>query len=79
MATVMQALDVDRLDLNYAVGPVPFEKRLETIELLGREVFPRVRELLLTKAASQAETDATSDPGDVKSPVRSTHAPVARG
>jgi probable LLM family oxidoreductase len=79
MATVMQALDVDRLDLNYAVGPVPFEKRLETIELLGREVFPRVRELLPNKAASQAEIDATSDPGDVKSPVRSTHAPVVRG
>jgi probable LLM family oxidoreductase len=79
MAAVIQALDVDRLDLNYAIGPVPFEKRLETIKLLGREVFPRVRELLPTKAADHAEVDGTGDPGEVKSPVRSTHAPVARG
>ena len=79
MAAVMRALDVDRLDLNYAVGSVPFEKRLETIELLGREVFPRVRELLRAEAAGHTDTDRTSDFNDVKSPVRSTHAPLAKG
>ena len=79
MAAVMRALDVDRLDLHYAIGPVPFERRLETIELLGREVFPRVRELLSVEAVSHAQVDRTSDPGDVKSPVRSTHAPVTQG
>ena len=79
MAAVMRALDVDRLDLHYAIGPVPFERRLETIELLGREVFPRVRELLSVEAVSHAQVDGPSDPGDVKSPVRSTHAPVTQG
>lgn len=78
MAAVMRALDVDRLDLHYAVGAVPFEKRLETIELLGREVFPQVRELLGAEAAGHTDPDRTSDFNDVKSPVRSTHAPVAR-
>jgi alkanesulfonate monooxygenase SsuD/methylene tetrahydromethanopterin reductase-like flavin-dependent oxidoreductase (luciferase family) len=79
MAAVMRALDLDRLDLHYAVGPVPFDKRLETIELLGREVFPRVRELLGAEAAAHTDTDRTSDLNRVKSPVRSTHAPLAKG
>lgn len=78
MAAVMRALDVDRLDLHYAVGAVAFEKRLETIELLGREVFPRVRELLGAKAAGHPEFDGTSDTNGVKSPIRSTHAPLAQ-
>ena len=77
MAAVMQALDVDRLDLHYAIGPVPFEKRLETIERLGREVFPRVRELLPAEPIGPVAVDGTRDPGTVKSPVHSTHAPVA--
>ena len=75
LASTMRTLDVDRLDLHYAIGKVPLEKRLESIELLGREVFPRARELL---AADPPEHDAASARrdrlGDVKSPVRSTHA-----
>jgi probable LLM family oxidoreductase len=77
LALTMRTLDVERLDLHYAIGKVPFEKRFESVELLGREVFPRVRELL---AADPPEHDAASArrdrPGDVKSPVRSTHAPT---
>jgi alkanesulfonate monooxygenase SsuD/methylene tetrahydromethanopterin reductase-like flavin-dependent oxidoreductase (luciferase family) len=69
-AAVMRALDVDRVDLHYAPGPVPFEKRLETIELLGREVFPRVRELLATKPDSHAHIDETRDLNGVRIPVR---------
>jgi hypothetical protein len=72
----MRALDLDRYDLHYAIGAVPFEKRLETIDLLGREVFPRVRELLAPQPASHANENGARDLNAVKSPVRSTHAPV---
>jgi len=50
IATVTRALSLSRFDLLYAVGRVPHEQRMATIELYGREVIPRVRELL-------AETD----------------------
>jgi alkanesulfonate monooxygenase SsuD/methylene tetrahydromethanopterin reductase-like flavin-dependent oxidoreductase (luciferase family) len=74
LASTIRALDVDRLDLHYAIGKLPFEKRLESIELLGREVFPRVRELLATDPPEHDAASARRDgPGDVKSPVRSTH------
>jgi probable LLM family oxidoreductase len=46
IASVMRALSLSRFDLLYAVGRVPHEQRLATIELYGREVIPRVRELL---------------------------------
>ncbi len=41
-----QALRLSRFDLLYALGRVPHEQRMATIELYGREVIPRVRELL---------------------------------
>jgi probable LLM family oxidoreductase len=75
-AEVMRALDLDRYDLHYAIGAVPFQKRLETIELLGREVFPRVRELLAAEPARHADVNGAGDVNAVKSPVRSTHAPI---
>jgi probable LLM family oxidoreductase len=46
IAASMQALSLSRFDLLYAVGRVPHQQRLATIELYGREVIPRVRELL---------------------------------
>jgi probable LLM family oxidoreductase len=46
IAAVMRTLSLSRFDLLYAVGRVPHELRLATIELYGREVVPRVRELL---------------------------------
>ena len=46
IADVIQTLSLSRFDLLYAVGQVPHEQRMATIELLGREVIPRVRELL---------------------------------
>jgi probable LLM family oxidoreductase len=76
IAPVMRALDVDRIDLHYALGQVPAGQRRESIELLGRRVFPRVRELL---RADPGEHEAGSPAsGDVASPVRATHAPIAR-
>ncbi len=55
IATVIETLGLSRFDLLYAVGRVPHEQRLATIELYGREVIPRVRELLAgTPAAGVA-------------------------
>ncbi len=46
IAATMQALSLSRFDLLYAVGRVPHDQRMATIELYGREVIPRVRELI---------------------------------
>ena len=46
IAAAMQALSLSRFDLLYAVGRIPHDQRIATIELYGREVIPRVRELL---------------------------------
>ena len=78
IAPVMRALDVDRIDLHYGVGQVPAGQRRQSIELLGREVFPRVRELLKADPGEREVLSGSAAPGDVASPVRSTHAPTAR-
>jgi alkanesulfonate monooxygenase SsuD/methylene tetrahydromethanopterin reductase-like flavin-dependent oxidoreductase (luciferase family) len=78
IAPVMRALDVDRIDLHYALGQVPAVQRRESIELLGRTVFPRVRELLASDRGDREVMAGSVAPGEVASPVRSTHAPVAR-
>jgi probable LLM family oxidoreductase len=78
IAPVMRALDVDRIDLHYALGQVPAGRRRESIELLGREVFPRVRELLKADPREHDVQARTAPLGDVAAPVRSTHAPIAR-
>jgi probable LLM family oxidoreductase len=46
IAAVIRTLGLSRFDLAYAVGRVPHAQRIATIELYGREVIPRVRELL---------------------------------
>jgi probable LLM family oxidoreductase len=48
IAAVVRTLGLSRFDLAYAVGRVPHAQRMSTIELYGREVIPRVRELLAT-------------------------------
>jgi len=78
IAPVMRALDVDRIDLHYALGQVPAGQRRESIELLGRKVFPRVRELLEADRGEHEDPAGSAATGDVASPVRTTHAPVAR-
>jgi probable LLM family oxidoreductase len=78
IAPVIRALDVDRIDLHYALGQVPVVQRRESIELLGRKVFPRVRELLASDRDDHEVMAGSVAPGEVASPVRSTHAPVAR-
>jgi probable LLM family oxidoreductase len=46
IADAMRALSLSRFDLVSAVGRVPHDLRMATVELYGREVIPRVRELL---------------------------------
>jgi alkanesulfonate monooxygenase SsuD/methylene tetrahydromethanopterin reductase-like flavin-dependent oxidoreductase (luciferase family) len=55
IAATVKALTLSRFDLLYAVGRIPHEQRMATIELYGREVIPRVRELL---AAAPQPDDA---------------------
>lgn len=46
IAATVRTLGADRFDLKYANGTMPHEQLLASIELYGREVIPRVRELL---------------------------------
>jgi alkanesulfonate monooxygenase SsuD/methylene tetrahydromethanopterin reductase-like flavin-dependent oxidoreductase (luciferase family) len=46
LAAVIRLLGLSRFDFAYGVGRVLHEQRMATIELYGREVIPRVRELL---------------------------------
>jgi hypothetical protein len=48
----VQALGVSRFDLKYSAGTLPHEAMMRSIELYGREVMPRVRELLAPVAAA---------------------------
>jgi probable LLM family oxidoreductase len=59
IAGVIRTLGLSRFDWAYATGRVPHEQRMATIELYGREVIPRVRELLALPAA---EADSASLP-----------------
>jgi alkanesulfonate monooxygenase SsuD/methylene tetrahydromethanopterin reductase-like flavin-dependent oxidoreductase (luciferase family) len=59
IAATMQILSLSRFDLLYALGRVPHEQRMATIELYGREVIPRVRELLATAPDADATPTAS--------------------
>ncbi len=61
IAAVIRTLGLSRFDLAYAVGRVPHEQRMATIELYGREVIPRVRELLAT--APEERDAVAAEPG----------------
>jgi probable LLM family oxidoreductase len=98
IAAAMRTLDVTSFHLHYAVGAIPFQQRRTNIEMLGREVYPRVRELLASdgdashtahdaphtaQTARAAQAPPSEHPDQlhaaaaaVKSPVRTTHAPL---
>ena len=59
ITSVVRMLGLSRFDLHYAIGRVPHEQRMAMIELYGREVIPRVRELL----AMPPEASATVEVG----------------
>lgn len=46
IAATAQTLGIDRFDLKYSAGTVPHPNLMRCVELYGREVIPRVRELL---------------------------------
>ena len=46
IAATAKSLGIARFDLKYSAGPLPHETLMHSIELYGREVIPRVRELL---------------------------------
>src|SRR6202790_767255 len=54
IAWVIRLLGLSRFDLAYATGRVPHAQKMATIELYGREVIPRVRELLAEPAGEPA-------------------------
>ncbi len=41
LAAAIRLLGLSRFDMAYALGRVPHEQRMATIELYGREVIPR--------------------------------------
>jgi probable LLM family oxidoreductase len=64
IAAVARTLGLSRFDLAYAVGRVPHEQRMATIELYGREVIPRVQDLL---AAAPEDGDTVAVAAAVRS------------
>lgn len=46
IAECVRTLNLSRFDLKYALAPLPWEHCARSIELYGREVVPRVREIL---------------------------------
>jgi probable LLM family oxidoreductase len=58
IAWVIRLLGLERFDLAYATGRVPHEQKLATIELYGREVIPRVRELLVEASIATTSDEA---------------------
>jgi probable LLM family oxidoreductase len=51
IAATVQAVGASRFDLKYSAGTLPHEKMMRSIELYGREVIPRVRELVSEEPA----------------------------
>jgi probable LLM family oxidoreductase len=50
IAATVRLLNADRFDMKYSNGTLPHDRLMTSIELYGREVVPRVRELLATQA-----------------------------
>lgn len=62
IAAVIRTLGLSRFDLLYALGRVPHQQRMATIELYGRAVIPRVRELLATAPEERDDVAVESGP-----------------
>jgi alkanesulfonate monooxygenase SsuD/methylene tetrahydromethanopterin reductase-like flavin-dependent oxidoreductase (luciferase family) len=52
MAYAISSVGAQRFDLKYSTGPMPHSKLMKSIELLGSQVVPRVRELLAEQLVS---------------------------
>jgi probable LLM family oxidoreductase len=60
LAAAIRLLGLSRFDMAYALGRVPHQQRMATIELYGREVIPRVRELLAAAPEAGDTRDLTA-------------------
>jgi probable LLM family oxidoreductase len=54
IAETSRVLGVRRFDMKYSSGPLAHDRLMHSIELYGREVIPRVRELLAAPAHAHA-------------------------
>src|ERR1700726_74225 len=66
IASVIRMLGLSRFDWAYATGRVPHEQRMATIELFGREVIPRVGELLANPAIDPPPAGVSQAVGNVE-------------
>ncbi|MGJ5208116.1 LLM class flavin-dependent oxidoreductase [Bradyrhizobium sp. HKCCYLR20261] len=57
IAATIKALGLSRFQLKYSAGPLPHAKLMRSIELYGRVVVPRVRELLAESQQRPSEAD----------------------
>ncbi len=64
IAATVRALGASRFDLKYSAGTLPHEAMMRSIELYGREVMPRVRELLADTppVSAVAAASGSADP-----------------
>ena len=60
IAATAEALGITRFDMKYSSGTLAHEKLMRSIELYGREVIPRVRELLAATEPAEVETSTAS-------------------
>lgn len=60
IASTVRTLGLDRFDLKYGNGALPHEHLMTSVELYGREVIPRVRELLAADPVPAPAPDATA-------------------
>ena len=81
LAATIRTLGLRRFDFVYGLGGVPHEQKLATNELYGREVIPRVRELLATAPETAMRRMATSIASRMQRSARSVDAtpPPSRG
>jgi probable LLM family oxidoreductase len=59
IAATARTLHLSRFDLKYSAGQLPHERLMQTIELYGTEVIPRVRQLLGDGASSDSAGGAS--------------------
>ena len=59
IAATARKLSLSRFDLKYSNGPMPHEQMLESIELIGTKVAPRVHELLAQESAAATGVHAS--------------------
>ena len=62
ISATVRALGASRFDLKYSAGTLSHERMLRSIELYGREVIPRARELV-----AQAHSERSGGPVDIPS------------